>query len=102
MRVGIVGIGLLPWKVRYPDKTYYELAVEAVGKAFDDAKIGPDAVDNVVYGLADVYVNAIRQACASTILQDHIGMEGKPICNMNARITTRITKAPTKISTPSI
>lgn len=73
-----MGIGLLPWKVRYPDKTYYELAAEAVGKAFDDAKLGPDAVDNVVYGLADVYVNAIRQACASTILQDHIGMEGKP------------------------
>ncbi|TAK31660.1 MAG: thiolase family protein [Chloroflexota bacterium] len=77
MRVGIIGVGLLPWKVRYPNKTYYELAAEAVRKALDDAGIGKDRVDNVVYGLADVYTMAIRQACASTIIQDYIGMAGK-------------------------
>ncbi len=70
MKVGIVGVGLIPFKVRHPDKTYYELAVEAFCNALDDAKITREKVDNVVYGMGDLYVPAIRQACAQLVLQD--------------------------------
>ena len=88
MKVGIVGVGVIPYKVRHPDKTYYELALEALGNALDDAKITREEVDSVVYGLADLYVLAIRQACASTILQDYLGMEGKPAVTVTGAAIT--------------
>ena len=88
MKVGIVGVGLIPWKVRYADKTYYELAVEAVKRALDDAKVGTDEIDSVVYGIADIMAIGFRQACASTIIQDYIGMEGKPSITVHGGAAT--------------
>lgn len=84
----IVGVGLLPWKSRYPDKTYAELALDAMKHALDDAGISRDDIDSVIYGLADVYVPVVRQACASAILQDHLGLEGKPSATVAGGATT--------------
>lgn len=84
----IVGVGLLPWKNRYPDKTYAELALDATKLALQDAKISRDDLDLVIYGLADVYVPVVRQACASSILQDHLGLEGKPSTTVAGGATT--------------
>ncbi|WP_066272055.1 thiolase family protein [Hydrogenophaga palleronii] len=88
MKVGIVGVGLIPWKSRYPDKTYYELALDVTKAALADAKISPAEVDNVVYGLSDLMVAWVRQCCPATTVQDYIGMAGKPSVHVSAGAVT--------------
>ena len=84
MKVGITGVGLIPWKVRYPDKTYFELIMDAMKEALDDARISPREIDNVVYGISDLMVAFVRQCCPSTTIQDYIGMSGKPSVRVSA------------------
>jgi acetyl-CoA C-acetyltransferase len=50
-KVGIVGVGQLPFKSRYADKSFLALALEATKKALDDAKISKEDVDEVVYSI---------------------------------------------------
>jgi len=88
LRVGIVGVGLMPWKVRYPDKTYYELALDVTKAALKDAKISKDDVDHVVWGLSDLMVAWVRQCCPSTTMQDYIGMAGKSCVHVSAGAVT--------------
>lgn len=88
MRVGIVGVGLIPWKSRYPDKTYYELALDVTKAALEDARISADDVDNVVHGISDLMVAWVRQCCPSTTVQDYIGMAGKPSVRVSAGAVT--------------
>ncbi len=88
MKVGIVGVGLIPWKTRYPDKTYSELALDVTKAALEDARISAAEVDNVVYGIADLMVAWTRQCCPSTTIQDYIGMEGKPSVRVSAGAVT--------------
>lgn len=87
-KVGIVGVGLIPWKSRYPDKTYYELAMDVTKAALRDAGIGARDVDSVVYGLSDLMVAWVRQCCASTTVQEYIGMSGKPSVHVSAGAVT--------------
>lgn len=91
MKVGIVGVGLIPWKVRYPDKTYYELALDVTKAALGDAGIGPGDVDHVIWGLSDLMVAWVRQCCPSTTLQDYIGMGGKSSVHVTAGAVTGAT-----------
>ncbi|MFC2039719.1 thiolase family protein [Chloroflexota bacterium] len=84
MKVGIVGVGLLPWKIRYPDKTYFELSMDAMKNALEDANISPHEIDNVVYGISDLMVTFVRQCCPSTIIQDYIGMSRIPSVRVSA------------------
>lgn len=84
MRVGIVGVGLIPWRVRYPNKTYAELALDVTKRALEDAQIGPEDVDHVVWGLSDLMVAWVRQCCPSTTMQDYIGMTGKSSVHVSA------------------
>jgi len=84
VKVGIIGVGLIPWKVRYPDKTYFELVMDAMKEALDDARISPREIDNVVYGISDLMVAFVRQCCPSTTIQDYIGMSGKPSVRVSA------------------
>lgn len=88
MKVGIVGVGLIPWKTRYADKTYYELALDVTKAALEDAGISADQVDNVVYGVSDLMVYWTRQCCPSTTMQDYIGMAGKPSVRVTAGAVT--------------
>ena len=88
MKVGIVGVGLIPWKVRYADMTYAELALDVTIKALRDAKISPDDVDHVVWGLSDLMVAWVRQCCPSTTMQDYIGMAGKSSVHVSAGAVT--------------
>ncbi|KPU90612.1 acetyl-CoA acetyltransferase [Variovorax paradoxus] len=50
--VAIVGTGQTPFRSRHDDKTYPELAQDAVVLALNDAGIGPDEVDAVVFSMA--------------------------------------------------
>jgi acetyl-CoA C-acetyltransferase len=50
-RVAVVGTGQTKFEARTPQKTYYELALEAATKAVNDAGISPGSIDSVVYGI---------------------------------------------------
>ena len=50
-KVGIVGIGQLPFKSRYADKSFLALALEATKKALDDAKVSKEDIDAVIYSI---------------------------------------------------
>ncbi|NLY64953.1 MAG: thiolase family protein [Alcaligenaceae bacterium] len=88
MRVGIVGVGLIPWQVRYANKTYYELAQDVTKAALADARISASDVDHVVWGLSDLMVAWVRQCCPSTTMQDYIGMAGKSSVHVSAGAVT--------------
>lgn len=73
-KVGIVGIGTLPWRSRYADKSFRALALEATKKAIEDAKVKPQDIDNVVYS---IYCETmLRQQIPTPLLQDYIGLQG--------------------------
>jgi len=50
-KVGIVGAGVTPFKGRWMEKTYYELAQMATMSAMQDAGLEPNDVDAVCYGM---------------------------------------------------
>ena len=74
-RVGIVGAAVTPFKARWYEKTYYELAQMATAAALEDAGITVDDVDGVVYGIYnDIFQ---RAAIPEHPLQTIIGLENK-------------------------
>ncbi len=73
-KVAIVGIGTLPWRARYADKSFRALALEATKKAFADAKITRTDVDNVVYSM--YCETMLRQQIPTPLLQDYLGLQG--------------------------
>ncbi|MDB4443958.1 thiolase family protein, partial [bacterium] len=75
-KVGIVGIGQLPFKSRYDDKSFLALALEATKKALDDAKISKEDVDEVVYSIYCELM--LRQQIPEVLVQEYLGMHGKP------------------------
>jgi len=55
-KVAIVGIGITPFKARYLDKTYFELAYDATKLALEDANKNGDEIthnnlESTVYGI---------------------------------------------------
>ena len=81
-RVAVVGTGQTKFEARTPQKTYYELALEAATKAVNDAGISPGSIDSVVYGIYNDLFE--RQIMPDTYVHDYLGMYGKP----GIRITT--------------
>ncbi len=74
-RVGIVGAAVTPFKARWYEKTYYELAQMAAAEALKDAGLTVDDVDGVVYGIYnDIFQ---RAAIPEHPLQAIIGLENK-------------------------
>jgi len=49
-RVAVVGLGTTPFRARWIEKTYYELALDAAKMAMEDAGIGRERIDCVVHG----------------------------------------------------
>jgi len=75
-RVGIVGIGTTQFKSRWTEKTYFELAFDAVKMALSDAGISKDKIDCVVYGIYNDFFE--RQFQPDLFVHDYIGMPPKP------------------------
>jgi acetyl-CoA acetyltransferase len=75
-KVGIVGVGQLPFKSRYAEKSFLALALEATKKALDDAKISKEDVDEVVYSIYCELM--LRQQIPEVLVQEYLGMHGKP------------------------
>ena len=81
-RVGIVGAGVTPFKGRWVEKTYYELAQMATREAVRDAGISIQDIDAVFYGIYnDIFE---RAAIPEHALHGLLGMQNK----FGIRITT--------------
>ena len=75
-KVGIVGAGVTPFKGKWYEKTYYELAQMATREAVKDAAISIKDVDAVAYAIYnDIFE---RTAIPEHPLQGIIGMQNKP------------------------
>jgi len=74
-RVGIVGAAVTPFKAKWYEKTYYELAQMATAEALKDAGLTIDQVDGVFYGIYnDIFQ---RAAIPEHPLQGIIGLQNK-------------------------
>lgn len=74
-RVGIIGAAVTPFKAKFYEKTYYELAQMAVAEALQDAGIGVEDVDAAFYG---IYNDIFERTCIPEHpLQGIIGMQNK-------------------------
>ena len=74
-RVGIVGAAVTPFKAKWFEKTYYELAQMATREAVKDAAISIKDVDSVFYGIYnDIFE---RTAIPEHPLQGICGMQNK-------------------------
>lgn len=74
-RVGIVGAAVTPFKAKWYEKTYYELAQQATREAVKDASISINDVDAVFYG---IYNDIFERACIPEHpLQGLLGMQDK-------------------------
>ena len=74
-RVGIVGAAVTPFRSKWYEKTYYELAQMATADALKDAAIPVSEVDGVFYG---IYNDIFERTCIpESGLQGLIGMQNK-------------------------
>lgn len=74
-RVGIVGAAVTPFRAKWYEKTYYELAQLATAEALKDAAISVKDVDAVFYG---IYNDIFERACIPEHpLQGICGMQDK-------------------------
>jgi acetyl-CoA acetyltransferase len=75
-KVGVVGIGTTQFRSRWIEKTYFELAFDAVKMALEDAGITKDRIDCVVYGIYNDFFE--RQFQPDLFVHDYLGMAPKP------------------------
>ena len=75
-KVGLVGIGTLPWQERNAEQTFRALAASAAKKALADAGIGRRDIDFVVYSIFSEVM--LRQQIPTVLLQDYLGFQGLP------------------------
>jgi len=75
-KVGIVGAGITPFRSKWHEKTYYELAQMATREAIRDADISIKDVDAVFYG---IYNDIFERTCIPEHpLQGILGLQNKP------------------------
>ncbi|MGV9199609.1 MAG: thiolase family protein [Promethearchaeia archaeon] len=80
-RVAIIGIGVTPFKARYLDKTYFELAFDATKLALEDANqngadIDHNHLESTVYGIYNELFE--RQFMPDIFTNSYLGMNNKP------------------------
>ncbi|MHB8780951.1 MAG: thiolase family protein [Candidatus Geothermincolia bacterium] len=74
-RVGIVGAGVTPYKAKWYEKTYYELAQMATAAALQDAGVSVKEMDAIFYGIYnDIFE---RTSIPEHPLQGILGMQDK-------------------------
>ena len=84
-KVAIVGVGTIPWRSRYEDYTWRALGLQVSKKALEDARITVKDIDSVVYS---IYCDLMmRQQSPTPLIQDYLGMEGKPCVRLMAGAT---------------
>ncbi len=80
-QVAIIGVGETPFRTHHPDQTYVELAQTAAKAALDDAGLGPEAIDAVVFSMAPTEFMGVNDAEKWAL--DHIWGAGKPFMRVH-------------------
>ena len=81
-RVAIVGVGTIPWRSRYEDKTWTALGFEATKNALDDAHLTKEHIDMAIYSCFCELM--LRQQIMSYIIHEYLGLQAKPSLRTNA------------------
>lgn len=81
-RVAILGYGTTPFRARWIDKSYYELAFDAAKAALKDAGLSHDQIESAVYGIYNDLFQ--RQFMPDVYVHDYLGLGLKP----SLRVTT--------------
>lgn len=75
-RVAAVGVGQMPFRSHWAEKSYLAMGLEVTKKALDDAHLTRDEIDAVIYS---IYCEMMeRQYRPAQFIHDYIGMSGKP------------------------
>ena len=75
-RVAIVGIGTSPFRARWRERTYYELAYDVAAAAMRDARMEKRQIDCCVYGIYNDFFE--RQFQPDLYVHDYLGLAPKP------------------------
>ncbi len=80
-KVAIIGVGITPFKAKYLDKTYFELAYDAAKLALEDAnkngaEITHKDLQSTVYGIDNELFE--RQFMPDIFTNSYLGMNNKP------------------------
>jgi acetyl-CoA C-acetyltransferase len=75
-RVAIVGIATSPFKARWRDKTYYELAFDVASAALRDAGMTKADIGCAVYGIYNDFFE--RQFQPDMYVHDYLGLAPRP------------------------
>jgi acetyl-CoA C-acetyltransferase len=81
-KVAIVGVGTIPWRSRYDDKTWLELGLEATRNALNDAHLVKEDIDVAIYSTFCELM--LRQQIMSYIIHEYLGLQAKPSLRTNA------------------
>jgi acetyl-CoA C-acetyltransferase len=81
-KVAIVGVGTVPWRSRYEDKTWLALGFEAAQNALADARLAKDDIDMAIYSCFCELM--LRQQIMSYIIHEYLGLQAKPSLRTNA------------------
>ena len=75
-KVAILGYGTTPFRARWIDKTYYELAFDAAKAALEDAGLDHNQIESAVYGIYNELFE--RQFMPDVYVHDYLGLGLKP------------------------
>lgn len=75
-KVAILGYGTTPFRARWIDKTYYELAFDAAKAALEEAGLAHDQIQSAVYGIYNELFE--RQFMPDVYVHDYLGLGLKP------------------------
>ena len=81
-KVAVMGRGCTKFKSRWVEKTYFELAVDAVKEAILDAGIKKDDIECAVYGIYNELFE--RQVMPDVYVHDYLGLRLKPSTRVTA------------------
>ena len=79
--VAVIGVGQTAFRSRYDDKTYPELAQEAVVLALADSKLEPEQIDAVVFSMAPTTFMGVADADKWAV--DYTWARGKPFMRVH-------------------
>ncbi len=94
-KVAVVGLGQMPFKTRYPDRNYQELAFEASALAMDDAGIGIDDISSAVYAIYSDML--LRQQTPETMIHEYLGLGGQAGAAHHGRRVDRHLRPPCRL-----
>ena len=81
-KVAVVGVGATRFKARWIEKTYFELAFDAVKQALDHAGITKDDIESAVYGIYNEFFQ--RQFMPELFTHDYLGLTFVPATRVAA------------------